>query len=155
MEVKYITIGSFSLTFMFVSFLSNWSLKKKFSVTFLVVPQIQHFDFGNEPVNEGETVSVQCTILKGDSPLNITWKLNKRGIASGQGIVINNMKRVSLITLESVHAEHAGTYECIVANKAGVASYSSELNINGIWDAVTFDILGMFTSNEYPNCFLR
>lgn len=91
-----------------------------------------HFDFGNEPINEGDTVSVQCTILKGDSPLNITWKLNNKTIELGPGININTMKRVSLITMESVHSEHSGVYECNAANKAGCASYSSELNINGI-----------------------
>lgn len=77
-------------------------------------------------------MSVQCTILKGDNPLNITWKLNNRTIQPGQGININTMKRVSLITMESVHAEHVGTFECIAANEAGYASYSSDLNVNGI-----------------------
>lgn len=101
-------------------------------IIFPVLPQIHHFDFGSEPVNVGDTVSVQCTILKGDSPLNFTWKSNNRTIDSGQGISIINMKRVSVITMESVHAKHSGTYECIATNIAGYSSYSAELNINGI-----------------------
>lgn len=97
-----------------------------------MVPQILHFDFGNEAINEGDTVSVQCTVLKGDSPLNITWKMNGKIVQSGLGISISTMKRVSLITMDSVHAENAGIYECVAANKAGYAVYSSKLNINGI-----------------------
>lgn len=124
-------ICSFSVTFLFpVNQIQDHSLN--ILKTFPVLPQIHHFDFGSEPVNEGDTVSVQCTVLKGDNPLNFTWELNNRTIESGQGINIINMKRVSVITMESVHAEHSGTYECIVTNKAGYRSYSAELNINGI-----------------------
>lgn len=111
--------------FQFLSFLKHF---------FPVAPQISHFDFGDEPINEGDTVSVQCTVLKGDSPLNISWKFNNKTIEPPiLGININTMKRVSLITMESVNAEHAGKYECVAGNKAGNASFSSVLNINGIF----------------------
>lgn len=97
----------------------------------LVAPQILHFDFGDAPINEDETVSVQCTISKGDNPLNISWMINNKKIQSYPGIVINNMKRVSLLTIESVRASHAGNFSCVASNSAGSSIYSAELNING------------------------
>lgn len=90
-----------------------------------------HFEFGEESVDEDETVSVQCTISKGDNPLNMTWNLNEKPISVYPGITINNMKRVSLLTIESVRAEHAGKYTCVASNSAGTTSYSADLNVNG------------------------
>lgn len=82
-------------------------------------------------MDEDETVSVQCTISKGDNPLNITWNLNDKPIDDYPGITVNNMRRVSLLTIESVRADHAGKYTCVAANSAGTSSYSADLNING------------------------
>lgn len=97
----------------------------------IVTPQILPFDFGEESVNKDETVSAQCTISKGDSPLNITWSLNGKNIAIYDGIAVINRKRASFLTIDSVQAEHAGTYSCIATNLAGTANHSAELNVNG------------------------
>ncbi|KAJ8982888.1 hypothetical protein NQ317_004318 [Molorchus minor] len=108
----------------------GYSARGSLEVQVMVAPQILHFDFGDESVDQDETVSVQCTISKGDNPLNITWKLNDKPIALYYGVTVNTMKRVSLLTIESVQADHAGTYSCTASNAAGSVSYSASLNVN-------------------------
>lgn len=104
----------------------------------LVSPQIHPFDFGSEPINSGETVSIQCTILKGDPPLNITWSLNGIPIASRDGITIMKLKRFSTLNIDSVQDAHTGEYTCTARNKAGYASHSAVLNVNGISEIILF-----------------
>lgn len=99
---------------------------------FTVIPQIFPFIVGDDDVNEGDTISVQCTISKGDVPLNITWTLNGKPVSYYSGIVINTGKRVSSLLIESVEGIHSGEYVCYASNKAGTSSYSSFLNIKGI-----------------------
>lgn len=44
----------------------------------------------------------------------------------------------SMLTIDSVTDKHSGTYTCIAENKAGVVSYSTVLNVNGIFTANLF-----------------
>lgn len=91
------------------------------------------FNFGEESVNEGEGVSIQCSVFKGDYPLNVTWTLNSLPIGSNEGILISRTsKRVSSLTIDSVQASHAGNYTCLAGNKAGLRQYTAVLSINGI-----------------------
>lgn len=100
---------------------------------FAVIPQIFPFTFGDEPINSGETVSIQCTISKGDPPLNLTWTLNDKPIHKHKGIIIMNMKRFSSLNIDLVQASHSGKYTCIANNLAGTTSLSAYLNVNGIY----------------------
>lgn len=101
--------------------------------TFPVLPQIAPFEFshGEESVNSGETVAVQCIILKGDSPLNFTWTLNGKIINSNEGITISTMKRISSLSIDFVEARHAGNYTCSSSNLAGTSSYSTSFYVKG------------------------
>ncbi|KAK9880044.1 hypothetical protein WA026_008555, partial [Henosepilachna vigintioctopunctata] len=93
-------------------------------------PQITPFTFGDEPINSGDTVSIQCTVSKGDSPLNISWLLNEKLIHSSDGITLMKMKRFSTLNIDSVQAIHSGKYTCLVKNIAGDESFSAYLNVN-------------------------
>lgn len=51
-----------------------------------------------------------------------------------EGVVIAKVgKKISTVAIDSVQAEHAGEYSCIAKNKAGVAQFTSRLNVNGIF----------------------
>lgn len=101
-------------------------------LSFLVAPQIHPFDFGEESVNEGDGVSVQCTVSKGDYPLNITWNLNGNAIRETDGILINRAsKRVSTLSIDYVIESQAGNYTCVVTNSAATVSYTAKLAVNG------------------------
>lgn len=96
-----------------------------------VAPQISPFTFGEEEINEGETVSVQCIISKGDNPVNISWYLNQKPVKNVHGVVVTQSRRVGSLTIEFVQADHSGHYTCIASNLAGNDSYSAILNVKG------------------------
>ncbi|PBC29921.1 Titin [Apis cerana cerana] len=103
-------------------------------VLLAVSPQIAPISFGDEPVNAGDLVSVQCVVTKGDSPLEITWTFDSQPIRSDRMdvIVSNSGKRVKQLTIESVAARHAGEYTCVASNAAGSTSHSAKLDVNVI-----------------------
>lgn len=98
----------------------------------LVQPQILPLDFGEQSFNFGDPISLTCSLHKGDLPINLSWLHNNVSIGYIDGILISKVgHRNSMITIDSVTDRHAGTYTCIAENKAGVASSSAVLNVNG------------------------
>lgn len=98
----------------------------------LVAPQISPFNFGDDTLNAGDTVSVTCTVNKGDLPLTINWNFNGKEIASKDGITINrNGKRISVLSIDSVQAVNKGNYTCVAQNVAGTVDHTAFLFING------------------------
>ncbi|KPI92825.1 Hemicentin-1 [Papilio xuthus] len=96
-----------------------------------VAPQITPFDFSEDILNAGDTVSLICTVGKGDLPLSIHWLLNNETLNSGNSILINrNGKRISVLSIENVQHEHIGNYTCIAENEAGRSTHSALLNVN-------------------------
>lgn len=99
---------------------------------FSVPPQISPFDFGEESLNADEMASVLCSVNKGDLPLNISWDLNGKLAYKIKGVsVLRTNKRISQLSIESVQAEHSGTYTCTASNSAGTVLQSAYLHING------------------------
>ncbi|KAL3270305.1 hypothetical protein HHI36_009356 [Cryptolaemus montrouzieri] len=97
-----------------------------------VAPQLSHFEFGEESVNSGDSVSLNCNAHKGDLPIKFSWMLNNRTVDGTPGIVTMNMgRKISTLSIDPVQDNHAGRYTCLAVNKAGVASYSAELHVNG------------------------
>lgn len=102
---------------------------------FLVAPQIAPFSIGEEPANWGEQVSAMCSILKGDSPIEIRWSLNGEPITRTNHpdiTVTKTGKKNSVLIIDSVTAHHAGEYTCVASNLVGSVSRSAELSVNGI-----------------------
>lgn len=89
--------------------------------------------FGDAVVNAGDVVAVQCMVLKGDLPMEITWQHNNQSLANSQAINILKMSaRISTLNIESVQAQHRGWFECVAENRAGRAASQAELMVNGI-----------------------
>jgi hypothetical protein len=78
-----------------------------------------------------------CTVTKGDLPLKIWWSFENEGsplenLTSNDGIYITKTsQKISTLVIEAVKARHRGNYSCFVTNKAGIASHSAYLAING------------------------
>lgn len=90
------------------------------------------FSFGEDPINAGDFVSTQCSIIKGDSPLTISWHFNGTELGSSDQVLISKIsKKSSALTIESVHASHMGAYTCVAKNSAGATNYTTYLHING------------------------
>lgn len=101
---------------------------------FLVNPQIVPFFFGDNPINFGDSTSVTCSVHKGDLPINFSWLHNNISIGYIEGIgVFKGGSKNSMLTIDSVTDKHSGVYTCVAENKAGVVSYSTVLNVNGIF----------------------
>lgn len=98
-----------------------------------VPPQIMPFSFGDEATNSGDSLGVQCSVTKGDLPINITWTLNNQTLKTGDyEIIIGRMStKSSTLNIDYIAAEHRGVYACIATNRAGVSSYQAELQVNG------------------------
>jgi len=46
--------------------------------------------------------------------------------------IVKGGKKASILTIDSVHAGHAGNYTCKARNDADSAEYTAELIVNGI-----------------------
>lgn len=97
-----------------------------------VLPQIVPFDFGEESINEMDMVSASCTVNKGDVPVDVSWLKNGGRVYTNDGIVVAKMsQRMSVLSIESVRARHAGNYTCVATNNAGVTKHWAILRVNG------------------------
>lgn len=90
------------------------------------------FSFGTDIMNEGAFAQLSCVITEGDEPLSISWTFHGHDLTSDQGIQTSNHgSRVSLLMITSVGHQHMGQYTCTASNKAGQASFSANLRVNG------------------------
>ncbi|XP_032672565.1 Down syndrome cell adhesion molecule-like protein Dscam2 isoform X17 [Odontomachus brunneus] len=110
----------------------GYSARGTLEVQVMVAPEIMPFVIGEEPANWGDTITVTCTVLKGDHPIQIEWALNGEPISRDHPdiTIVNTSKRVSLLTIDAVTARHAGEYTCTASNVAGGTSYSASLAVN-------------------------
>ncbi|XP_046813658.1 Down syndrome cell adhesion molecule-like protein Dscam2 isoform X6 [Vespa crabro] len=108
----------------------GYSARGTLEVQVMVPPRIAPFEMADKAVNSGESVSAVCTIVSGDSPLEITWALNGMPVEESQRISVTTTKRNSLLSIDSASPSHAGTYTCVASNAAGATTYSAELTVN-------------------------
>lgn len=102
---------------------------------------IAPFSFGDdEALNSGDFVVVQCSAVKGDSPLSLRWAFQSRPLLSGSdskaptGLSVTGLgERISVLSIQSVAAVHNGEYTCTAENPAGVTNYTASLTVNGIF----------------------
>ena len=96
------------------------------------------FNFGEEELNFDESVSITCSITKGDTPLHIWWTFVSdadsltHNLTSNDGVVISrSTQKTSMLAIEAVKARHRGSYSCFAKNRAGLAQFSAFLSVNG------------------------
>lgn len=95
----------------------------------IVFPKIKPFTFGDTPVFAGQSAQVTCSVLEGDSPLDLSWTFDvPRNLVS----VVKIGEKTSLLSIENTDSVHRGNYTCYVMNRVGNASYTASLNVHGI-----------------------
>jgi hypothetical protein len=116
-----------------------------------VLPQIQPFSFGDEPANAGDMSVVQCAVVKGDSPITISWIFNGVEITPGyQGILLSKTnQRISTLSIEAVRAHHSGEYTCRARNAAGEVEHTVHLNVNGT--ACIYELFSFWMGKFFPS----
>lgn len=101
-------------------------------ISLTVLPQVAPFDFGEDTYNAGDTVSLTCTITKGDMPIEISWLFNDNPMKSSDGVVITRSgRKISMLSIDSIQGTHRGNYTCVAKNDAGTAAHSALLHVNG------------------------
>ncbi|XP_052841681.1 cell adhesion molecule Dscam2 isoform X12 [Drosophila gunungcola] len=109
----------------------GYSARGSLEVQVMVPPHISPFEFGGEPANFGDSVTVQCTISKGDQPVDITWLFNDYAINEYHGVTSSKIgKKVNVLTIDSVNGNNAGNYTCRARNKAQMVEYTAALIVN-------------------------
>ena len=112
-----------------------------------VAPQLMPFSFGEGSLTSGQPVTVQCSIVDGDLPMTIRWMFHGRELSSQMGISTFRLNpRVSLLSIDSVAAGHAGDYTCTAQNAAGQANHTASLFVNGKTSPNDFSCLFHFFS---------
>lgn len=97
-----------------------------------VAPEIAPFDFGDSALNAGQAAQTQCIVLKGDTPLNFTWTFHGDATTFQTGVVTASVgQRSSVLMIDSVTPNHAGTYTCTARNQAASTSHSTVLSVSG------------------------
>lgn len=84
-----------------------------------------------------EMATVNCAVIRGDAPIEITWKFNDDkyllNFNNENGILITKSgPRISVLSIESVASKHRGNYTCIAENIAGLVKLTAELHVNGL-----------------------
>ncbi|XP_031640129.1 Down syndrome cell adhesion molecule-like protein Dscam2 isoform X18 [Contarinia nasturtii] len=109
----------------------GYSARGALEVQVMVPPKIIPFSFSDEALNYDETVSATCTVSGGDLPINFIWLLNRVPIEPQQEILMEKRgKRISVLMIDALKADHMGNYTCLAGNSAGSVEYTSELIVN-------------------------
>lgn len=70
--------------------------------------------------------------LKGDTPLHFTWTFHGDVTTFQTGVTTTSVgQRSSVLMIDSLSLNHAGTYTCTVRNQVASTSYSTVLSVSG------------------------
>ena len=90
------------------------------------------FTVGEEPLTAGEPLTVQCGVSEGDMPITFRWTFHGQELSSQMGIATMRINsRVSLLSIDSIAAGHAGDYTCTAQNSAGQVNHTAVLLVQG------------------------
>lgn len=80
----------------------------------------------------GDRASITCSVIKGDTPLNVKWLKNGVLIDPSQRIVVTQVDQYnSILVIEHLSASHSGNYSCVVSNPAAEVESTQALLVNG------------------------
>ncbi|XP_070134580.1 cell adhesion molecule Dscam1 isoform X30 [Drosophila bipectinata] len=107
----------------------GYSARGSLEVQVMVPPKLAPLP-GNSPLYVGDYYQLSCAVVHGDAPFNITWYYNGQPAGDLPGVTILMIsRRSSSLNIESVRGDHAGTYTCRGANRAGESSVETLLSV--------------------------
>ncbi|KAG8244655.1 hypothetical protein J6590_017600 [Homalodisca vitripennis] len=112
------------------------------SLNIHVPPRIIPFSFGDTPIFAGEAAQVTCLVSAGDPPLDISWSFHSNTELNQLGIsTMKNGQKASMLLIDMTGYQHRGVYTCTAKNPAGVANFSTTLDIHVLprISPITFD----------------
>ena len=92
----------------------------------------------DEPITSGQPVAVHCTTTDGDLPITFRWSFHGQELSSQMGIATVRLNsRMSLLSIDSIAAGHAGDYTCTAQNSAGQANHTAVLLVQGFFFVIS------------------
>jgi hypothetical protein len=96
------------------------------------LPKLAPFNVDDEPLHLDDFFQVVCSVIHGDSPFTFEWLFQNETIENSVATKIENTKRRSILSIESVSHKHSGSYTCRVGNKAGFSFLTAALVVEGL-----------------------
>ena len=96
-----------------------------------VAPVIGPFSFGDHEYTLGMSAQINCIVIEGDLPVDISWTFHGPSSAMAGVETMKFGSRSSVLNIDSVGADHAGNYTCIARNSAAVRNYTAALSVYG------------------------
>ncbi|XP_046866021.1 Down syndrome cell adhesion molecule-like protein Dscam2 isoform X36 [Drosophila willistoni] len=107
----------------------GYSARGSLEVQVMVPPKLAPLPI-NSPLYVGDYYQLTCAVVHGDAPFNITWYYNGQPAGDLTGVIIMmHSRRSSSLNIESVQGQHAGTYSCMGANRAGQTLAETQLSV--------------------------
>ena len=104
-----------------------------------------------EQIQQGDSLRLFCSIIKGSLPLNFMWRHKDKIVRESENrIQIENASPyTSVLVLNSIESEDDGNYSCSVSNSEGTDSSSVLFNVQGppTWIQQPHDLL--LTKHEF------
>jgi Down syndrome cell adhesion protein 1 len=80
----------------------------------------------------GDRASITCSVIKGDTPMNVKWLKDGNLIDPSQRVQITQVDQYnSILVIEHLQASHSGNYSCVVSNQADEVESTQALLVNG------------------------
>lgn len=106
-------------------------MKKKNKI-FSVPPKLAPFHASVVLLNVGDRASITCSVVKGDTPLTITWRKDGRSLDPAHRVQVTQVDQYnSILVIENLQADHTGNYSCVVSNMAAEVEGTQGLLVNG------------------------
>lgn len=96
-----------------------------------MAPVIGPFGFGDTEYTLGMSAQINCIIVEGDLPIEISWTFHGPSSAMSGIETMKIGSRSSVLNIDSVAADHAGNYTCIARNLAAVRNFTATLSVYG------------------------
>jgi Immunoglobulin I-set domain len=132
----------------FLNFCSK-SFFKIFVFKIPVLPKLSPFSVG-EPLFLHDFYQIYCSVVHGDSPFTFHWLFQNESIETVYDIKVENSKRRSILSIDSVNGKHAGNYTCKVLNSAGFSTITTTLVVKGWSKTHTFLVFSLFRFFSSP-----
>lgn len=101
-------------------------------IIILVPPKLSPFQSAKIQLNVGDRASITCSVIKGDVPLQMSWRKNGRSIDASQHVSIKQVDEYnSILVIDNLASDHTGNYSCHVRNSAAEVDISQSLLVNG------------------------
>lgn len=86
-----------------------------------------------EQIQQGDSLRLFCSIIKGSLPMNFVWKHNGKIVQESENHiqVENSSPYSSILVLSSIENEDDGNYSCSVYNSIGSDSSSVMISVQG------------------------